>query len=229
VLDVAPLLPASKARPNRSVDRVIAERGWIDADDLAALTGERREPTVGQAVVSPEWLQATLLDVNSRVAAAGAQGLDVAELDERQRSVVNTLDDISIVAGRARMKAADDPLSNHPFVAALLRGGVAPPDPSDSDRSQLRELVRRKMVVECDGIYFHPATVDAVAVAAARLLSADPEGFTVAQLRDNLGASRKYVLPLVKELDARGITRRRGDLRVAGPRLPSADEGLAPA
>jgi selenocysteine-specific elongation factor len=229
VLDVAPLLPASKARPDRSVDRVIAERGWIDADDLAALTGERRAPTVGQAVVSPEWLQATLLHVNRRVAAAGDQGLDVAELDERQRAVVNTLDDISIVAGRARMKAADDPLSNHPFVAALLRGGVAPPDPSDSDRSELRELVRRKMVVECDGVYFHPATIDAVAVAAARLLNADPEGFTVAQLRDNLGTSRKYLLPLVKELDARGITRRRGDLRVAGPRLPFVDEGSAPA
>jgi Elongation factor SelB, winged helix len=29
-------------------------------------------------------------------------------------------------------------------------------------------------------------------------------------------------VPLLAELDARGITRRRGDLRIAGPRLPSA-------
>jgi len=28
------------------------------------------------------------------------------------------------------------------------------------------------------------------------------------------------VLPLVAELDARGVTRRRDDLRIAGPRLP---------
>ncbi|MGZ4762594.1 MAG: SelB domain-containing protein [Ilumatobacteraceae bacterium] len=49
----------------------------------------------------------------------------------------------------------------------------------------------------------------------------DPDGFTVAQLRDDLGVSRKYALPLVNELDARGITRRRGDVRVAGPRLPA--------
>jgi selenocysteine-specific elongation factor len=68
-----------------------------------------------------------------------------------------------------------------------------------------------------------------VGMAAALLLRAHPDGFTVAQLRDTLGASRKYVLPLVNELDARGITRRRGDLRVAGPRLPSADAGSAPA
>ncbi|MEY2553533.1 MAG: selenocysteine-specific elongation factor, partial [Ilumatobacteraceae bacterium] len=59
VLDVAPVLPASKARPDRSVDRVIIERGWIDADELEALTGERRQPTVGRYAVSPAWLETT--------------------------------------------------------------------------------------------------------------------------------------------------------------------------
>jgi selenocysteine-specific elongation factor len=92
---------------------------------------------------------------------------------------------------------------------------------------QLRELLRRKLVVERDGVYFHPATIDHVAGAAALLLNAHPEGFTVAQLRDDLGVSRKYALPLVTELDARGITRRRGDLRVAGPRLPGGGAGSA--
>jgi selenocysteine-specific elongation factor len=68
-----------------------------------------------------------------------------------------------------------------------------------------------------------------VAMAAARLLRENPEGFTVSQLRDTLDISRKYALPLVNELDGRGITRRRGDVRVAGPRLPSVDAGSAPA
>ena len=123
----------------------------------------------------------------------------------------------------------DDPLADHPLVAALLAAGVTPPDPTGVDKAQLRELVRRKLIVERDGIYFHPSTIDTVATAAARLLTRSPDGFTVAQLRDDLGVSRKYALPLVNELDARGITRRRGDLRVAGPRLPSAGEGSAPA
>jgi selenocysteine-specific elongation factor len=92
----------------------------------------------------------------------------------------------------------------------------------------MRELLRRGLVIERDGVYFHPATIDRVAEAVSRLLSVNPEGFTVAQLRDDLGASRKYALPLVNELDARGITRRRGDLRVAGPRLPGG-AGSAPA
>ena len=51
--------------------------------------------------------------------------------------------------------------------------------------------------------------------------SSAPDGFTVAELRDELDITRKHALPLVNELDARGITRRRGDLRIAGPRLPA--------
>ena len=229
VLDVAPVLPASKARPDRSVDRVIAERGWVTADDLEALTGERREPTLGQAVVSPEWLRATSDDVRARIEAAGDLGLDIAELDERQRGVAATLDGVIVESGRARLAHTRDPLDDHPFVAALLAGGVTPPEPAGVDKVQLRELVRRKLVIERDGVYFHPTTIDNVAIAAARLLQVHPDGFTVAQLRDDLGISRKYALPLVGELDARGITRRRGDLRVAGPRLPGAGAASAPA
>ena len=50
--------------------------------------------------------------------------------------------------------------------------------------------------------------------------SRDPDGVTVAQVRDALGTTRKYALPLLAHLDATGVTRRRGDLRIAGPRLP---------
>ncbi len=49
VLDVAPVLPASRARPDRRVERVVAEHGWVDAGELEALTGERawRRPSAG--------------------------------------------------------------------------------------------------------------------------------------------------------------------------------------
>jgi selenocysteine-specific elongation factor len=229
VLDVAPVLPASKARPDRSVERVIAERGWVDADELEALTGERREPTLGLGVVSPDWLEKTQLDVRARVVRRAESGLDIAELDDRQRAVLASFDDVAIVAGRARLAAARDPFDDHPFLAALLAGGVTPPEPQSVDKVALRELLRRKLIVERDGVYFHPDTIDAVAAAAARLVNTHPDGFTVAQLRDEIGASRKYALPLANELDARGITRRRGDLRVAGPRLPSGGEASGPA
>jgi selenocysteine-specific elongation factor len=228
VLDVAPVRPASKARPDRSTDRVVEERGWIDAADLEAITGVRVEPNVGSGVASVEWLERTRTQLHRRVEAAGDLGLDLAELSELERAVITAVDGVQVDSGRVRLAGRVDPLDDHPFVTALAEGGVNPPSADGVDRTELRELLRRGKIVERDGIYFHPATIDAVAAAAARLLDANPEGFTVAALRDELGVTRKYALPLVNELDARGITRRRGDLRVAGPRLPGG-AGSAPA
>jgi selenocysteine-specific elongation factor len=70
-------------------------------------------------------------------------------------------------------------------------------------------------------VLFHREGIAAAAALAARLLREDPAGFTVATFRERAGVSRKFALPLLAELDARGVTRRRDDLRIAGPRLPT--------
>jgi selenocysteine-specific elongation factor len=54
----------------------------------------------------------------------------------------------------------------------------------------------------------------------ARLLAVEPGGITIGQVRETLGTTRKWAVPLLAHLDATGVTRRRGDLRIAGPRLP---------
>jgi selenocysteine-specific elongation factor len=220
VLDVSPVLAATRARPSRSVDRVVAERGWVDADTLERLTGERRPPTVGRWVVDEAVARADLSRLGDAVESAGPLGLDAATLDERQRALLPGLDGVVVDGGRVRRAEAVDPLAGHPFVAALETSLFTPPDPDGVDRGELRELVRRSMVVERDGLYFAPAAVDAAARHAAALLASHPDGFTVAQARDALGATRKHVLPLLAILDSTGVTRRRGDLRVGGPRLP---------
>ncbi len=220
VLDVSPIRPASKARPDRSVDRVIDERGWVTVHDLEAVTGERRAPTVGTWVVSPSSLAATQASVREHIATAGELGLDLATLNERERAVVATLEGVAIDAGRARPVTAKDPLADHPFLAVLLAGRLSPPDPVGIDKTQLRELVRRTLIVERDGLYFHPSAIDTAAHAAAELLRTSPEGFTMSQLREAMGNTRKHAVPLATELDSRGVTRRRGDLRIAGPKLP---------
>jgi selenocysteine-specific elongation factor len=129
---------------------------------------------------------------------------------------------VVVANGRVRPADAADPLADHPFLTTLRNGGCAPPEPAGIDRGDLRALVQRGLVVERDGLYFHPDAITIAAHAAASLLQADAGGFTVAQLRDALGVTRKYALPIVNELDGRGITRRRGDVRIAGPRLPPA-------
>ncbi len=221
VLDVAPVLPASRARPDRDTDRLIAEHGWLDAVDLAALTGEPREPNLGRWVVAPTALEATRASVRERVLAAGDLGLDVAALDERERAVLATIADVAVAQGRVRQAEARDPLADHPFVAALQQAGVAPPDASGVDTMQLRELIRRKLVVEREGLYFHPDAIDIAARAAATLLRDHPGGFTVSQFRESLSITRKHAVPLAAELDSRGVTRRRDDVRIAGPKLPA--------
>ena len=228
VLDISPVLPASKARPNRDINRVIAERGWVTVDELVLLTGERLEATIGQWVVTTGAVDALRASVLERVGAAGPLGLDIASLDDRERAVLATIDTVDIDNGRAREAEVRDPLADHPFVAALLAGRFTPPDATNVDKTELRLLIRSARVVERDGIYFHPQTIDDAARAAAALLTENPDGFTVAQFRDVTGSTRKHALPLAAELDARGITRRRDDLRIGGPRLPvvgGADEG----
>ncbi|MCU1395712.1 MAG: selB [Ilumatobacteraceae bacterium] len=221
VLDVHPVLPASKARPDRDIARMVRERGWVPVADLERLTGRAHEPTIGAWVVDPAEVQRLTRSVHERVVHAGTLGLDIATLDDRERTVLATLDGVTIDNGRARPAAQVDPLADHPLVALLLAGGFAPPDATGVDRGELRQLIQRGLVVERDGICFHPDAIAAAAQVAAALLAAHPDGFTVAQFRDATGSSRKHALPLAAELDGRGVTRRRGDLRIGGPRLPT--------
>jgi len=220
VLDVAPVLAASKARPSRSVDRVVEERGWVTADDLERMTGERREPNVGRWVVAPAALDAALHELRSAIDGAGPLGVDRAGLTDRQRAVLPLIEGVVVSGGRVRPEEASDPLADHPYVAALEATPFTPPDPTGVNRAELAELIRRGLILERDGVYFAPAALDQGAVRVARLLVDHPDGITVAQVRDALGTTRKHALPLLAQFDASGITRRRGDVRIGGPRLP---------
>ena len=222
VLDVDPTERASRARPDRSVDRVVRERGWVPVDELERLTGERREPDLDRWVVDPVVLHRTLEDLRNALADAGPRGLDLVGLGELARAAVVLLDGAGVEAGRLVAAGVADPLADHPFVAALAASPFVPPPPDGVDRGELRELVRRGDVVEVEGIFFASSAVDAAARLAARLLVDHPEGFTVSTFREEAGNTRKHAMPLLARLDATGMTRRRGDLRIAGPRLPEA-------
>ncbi|MGC8472657.1 MAG: selenocysteine-specific translation elongation factor [Acidimicrobiales bacterium] len=246
LLDVAPVLPVSKADPDISVARVVAERGWVAADELERLTGEPATPTLGRWVVDPKALERTRAAVDARVRQAGAPGLDLSVLAEHERAVVQTLPGLVIshgVAVAARGGAerggaaiaaaegggaegdgaargdADADLLSHPYLAALRASPFDPPPPTGVARNDLRRLVRSGLVVETSGLWFAASAVEDASRRVAELLSGKPGGVRVAEVRDALGASRRTVLPLLAHLDAAGITRRDGDLRTAGPKL----------
>lgn len=224
ILDVAPRLRASRARPDRRVERVIEEHGWITVDLLERLTGDHRAATVGTWVVDPVRYATDRDEVLGLVDAAPESGLVLATLDERRRAIVDQLAAAGLVeirADTAHVPGARDPLADHPDVEELRAGGCAPEPPRELTPPQCRELERRGVLFEREGLWFHIDALDAAARTAASLLAASASGFTLAEFRDALGITRKHAVPLAGELDARGITRRRGDVRIGGPRLPA--------
>ena len=221
ILDIDPKTRASEASPDRSVDRVISERGWVSVDELFLLTGERREPDVGTWVVSPELLQSVIEDLRGRVEEAGGLGLDTATLSDEEKATLTLLGDVVVAGGRATKAEAIDPLTSHPYVRALREGKFTPPDPDDVDPMELRELVRRGEVIVEDGIHFAPEVIGEAALLVAGLLAEKPEGVTVSEVRQAMGNTRKHAMPLLARLDSSGVTRRRDNLRIGGPRLPA--------
>jgi selenocysteine-specific elongation factor len=228
ILDVDPRRRASAAEPDASVDRLVEDRGWVDLVVLGRLNAQAWAGRVvgGRWAVSEATYAATLQSIRARTESAGGLGLDPAVLSEHERAVLPDLaaEGIGLRDGRIRQGEVLDPLADHPYLSALMAAPFQPPDAAGVDRNELRELVRRKLVIVADGIHFAPAALDSAARTTASLLTEHPEGLTVAQIRDALGTSRKYILPIVGWFDANGITRRRGDLRIAGPRLPAPDD-----
>ena len=223
VLDVDPVLPASKANPDRSAERVVRERGWVRANELKLLVGSEtanlESEAVGDWIVSAEALAATQNDIRKRVAKAKAGGYDIAALNERERAALETMSDLTTEGGQVRAAGEEDAIAAHPYIAALKAAPFTPPPPEGVGRAELRAMIHRGLVMEQDGIYFAAEAIAQAEEAVAEILKSQPEGFTVAEIRERLSTTRKYILPLLALLDQKGITRRQGDLRTPGPRL----------
>lgn len=221
ILDVDPQLKASESVPDLSTDRVISERKWVTADELERLTGEKRDPILGNWIALPETIEQLRLTVSELVDKAGATGLDIAQLDERQRLILPALSEINVADGRARQAALANVLDNHPIISQLQNNLFSPELPDNFHRDELRQLVQKGLVIQSEGIFFSASAIDLAATLLAKLFSSKPQGVTVAEIRDALGTTRKFALPLCAHFDRTGITRRRDDLRLPGPRLPN--------
>ena len=223
VLDIQPILRSSKAKPNKEILRLVAERGWLQLQQLHLLAGRNVDISeVEQALDG--WVTTTtnLTEVSNEVmaliTAAKDLGVDVATLKTRQRLVLPTLTNVTVRDGRARSADAND-VASHPMVKQFADAGCMPPDVASLDKSIVRQLVQRGVLVHCDELYFHSSALEKAIASVRELLITNPQGFTVAQFREHLGVSRKYALPLINHLDTTGFTRRRDDVRIAGAKL----------
>ena len=90
-----------------------------------------------------------------------------------------------------------------PTVKELIAAGVA--------RDVIDAAAREGVVVRLTADLI--VTPELVARAEAAIHGAGDAGITVSAIREALGTSRKYAIPLLEWFDGQGITRRQGDLR----------------
>ncbi len=82
-------------------------------------------------------------------------------------------------------------------------------------RKVLGRLVADGRVVRLAGeLHFSAEAVAGARATLVEFLKRHPEGATTADLKDALGVSRKYAVPLLEYFDTTGVTRREGDLRL---------------
>jgi selenocysteine-specific elongation factor len=112
------------------------------------------------------------------------------------------IDDAEVDRVVARVTAAEP---TPPTIAELRSEGVG--------RETLEAALRAGALVRiAPDLVLSPALV-ARAVDAVR--EAGAAGITVSGIRERLGTTRKYAVPLMEHLDRTGVTRRSGDLRFA--------------
>jgi selenocysteine-specific elongation factor len=147
-------------------------------------------------------------------------GLDPA----RARAALDGAPGLVIEQGRVRSAAHRARVSEDPearrVLAALGAEPFAPPSPAElGARPEIvRGLVREGLLVDVEGIVFTAEALERARDEVRHGL-AEHGSLTVAQARDLLGSSRKYVLAILARMDAEGITRRRGDERFPGPKV----------
>lgn len=136
-----------------------------------------------------------------------------------------------VVREGARWRLASfDPVRSAPLTVRLaaeaielrfLKGGLKPPSPTEFTGGHalaLKWLVQRGVLVRAVDrvqqreIVFHAQAVEA---AGRALAAAFPEGaeFRAGEAGSALGVSRKFAIPLLEYLDARGVTARKAERR----------------
>ena len=107
--------------------------------------------------------------------------------------------------------------------ARLLSAGFEPPLESELDArdlAALRETGRAIRVTQ--SLHYHPDTIATVKRLAIESAERHERSITIAQLRDELGTSRKFAQALLEHLDAERVTIRRGDQHFLRRRQASA-------
>lgn len=122
------------------------------------------------------------------------------------------------VAGHRVSLSVEEQAARSALLEKIGAAAFSPPLAVDlgADPTLLRVLVDEGDLVRVGDFFLTRARAGEARALVRQAIEAEGPR-TVAQIRDLLGTSRKYAVPLCEWLDATGATLRRGDVRVAGP------------
>jgi selenocysteine-specific elongation factor len=248
VLDVAP--PARLEAQGLSVPALehrFRVEPWQRRTDLGPVTGfsdAALDRELGRlthegiiVAVGPWFVRA---DVHARavaalVAAVDEQALPASEVAtsirlsrEQTKALAREASEVTLDQNVVRRRGAPATAATpagRAVLDALLATPFAPADPRTLTDAPavLTALVREGSVTKCGEIWFATEALDHAAELVVAALAVTPE-LTVSDLRDVFGSSRKYTIEIAGWLDATGVTRRHGDVRVRGTAaVPNVD------
>lgn len=226
----------------REGDFELALRELLSAGDLVEVRGDGEPMYVPPAILSDLQDQLGRLTADMHAAnplRAGVEkealrrrldsGMGVDVFDVLLRSAVSA-GRLEVEGGRVREAGKSVTLGEkereqkETLLQAIREGGFAPPlfkelmDITDLDKSKLRDmlnlLLEEGAVEQVNPDYFLAAGRIAEAEERIRSHLENHGSLAVPQLKDMLGASRKYAIPLLEFFDRRRVTRREGDVRV---------------
>lgn len=217
----ADLLPLAGAAPD-DVPGALRAGGWWVAERVRAAVGEHALAHLRAFHAEHPLLEGReAADVRRAVASALRQagappdpGLAAALVDDLVARG-------SLVRSGSRLAAADHSVALPHAELERLVAAVASAEPTPPTIAELRAAGFAPEVIEVasrSGALVRVApdlvlTPGLVERAIALVRAAGPEGITVSAVRQALGTSRKYAVPLMEHLDRVGVTRRVGDLR----------------
>ena len=164
--------------------------------------------------------------VQSQLDYVGDDALVQATVDRliQKKKVIGDLRRIARADFKPKLSANLRKLKDK-VVAAFQEAQFQPPDPASfagqagGNAANMKDLfdvcvAEGELVPIAPDLFLHTSAEQEMRRRIRERLAAGGNGITVAEIRDLLGTTRKYAVPLCEYLDRVGVTRREGDLRV---------------
>jgi selenocysteine-specific elongation factor len=204
----------------RRIVRVLGEFAAELEDRVLRALGRLHAAHPRQSAIPRVHLAAALPDVANDALVAG-----LLDRLKAQKRIVADARTVALPGYEPKLSQGERRLKDE-LAEAIRSGGMSPPDAADLASSagsrtavvpELLALLRdeQRIVEIASGLYLD---VDAEAELRRRVTErlADGSSITMAELRDLLGTTRKYAVPIGEYLDRIGLTRREGDVRRLG-------------